>query len=156
MRTLSSRSLLWGLAGSIGLAALYALIVGGASGSLRHLADQAGSDLYLLLPLALGFGLQVALMLELRRRHRLEAVTATAGTAGAGASTAGMVACCAHHVADLAPFLGVSGAATFLIDYRLPFIVGGLGITAIGVAISARRLRQTIRATAPEVSAWAA
>ncbi len=31
MRTLSKRSLLWGLAGSIGLAALYALIVGGAS-----------------------------------------------------------------------------------------------------------------------------
>jgi hypothetical protein len=156
MRALSKRSLLWGLGGSLGLAALYALIVGGASGSLRHLAEQAGSDWYLLLPLALGFGLQLSLRVELRKRHRLHAATATAGTAGAGASTAGMVACCAHHVADLAPFLGASGAATFLIDYRIPFIVGGLGITAIGVAISARRLRQTICATAPEVTAWAA
>jgi hypothetical protein len=156
MRALSKRSLLWGLGGSLGLAALYALIVGGASGSLRHLAEQAGSDWYLLLPLALGFGLQVSLMVELRRRHRLQAATATAGTAGAGASTAGMVACCAHHVADLAPFLGATGAATFLIDYRVPFIVGGLGITAIGVAISERRLHLTIRATAPEVTICAA
>jgi hypothetical protein len=156
MRALSTRSLLFGVGGSLGLATLYAVIVGGASGSLRHLAEQAGSDWYLLLPLALGFGLQVSLIVELRMRHRLQAATATAGTAGAGASTAGMVACCAHHVADLAPFLGATGAATFLIDYRIPFIVGGLGITTIGVAVSARRLRQTIRASAPEFAAWAA
>jgi hypothetical protein len=86
MRTLSNRSLIGGVAGSIGLGALYALIVGGASSSLRHLAEQAASDWYLLLPLALGLGLQVTLMLELSRRHRLQAATATVGTAGAGKS----------------------------------------------------------------------
>lgn len=153
---LSRRSIIWGAVASIGLAAMYALVVGGFSGSLRHLVDQAQADWYLLTPLALGFGLQIALVLELRRRHRLQAATATAGTAGAGASTIGMVACCAHHVADLAPFIGATGAATFLIEYRLPFIVGGLGITALGVVISARRLAKVVNDGRIEASACAA
>ena len=156
MSVLSRRSVFWGVAASIGLASLYALIVGGASRSLRHLLDQAQTDWYLLTPLMLGFGLQIALVLELRRRHRLQAATATAGGAGAGASTVGMVACCAHHVADLAPFIGATGAATFLIEYRLPFIIGGLGITAVGVAVSARRLARVAQAERQETRACVA
>jgi hypothetical protein len=51
-----------------------------------------------------------------------------------------MVACCAHHLADLAPIVGVSGAAAFLTDWRLEFMLAGIAVNAVGVAITGRRL----------------
>jgi hypothetical protein len=54
-----------------------------------------------------------------------------------------MVACCAHHLADLLPFLGASGAAAFLYDYRLAFVLVGVGVNAVGITIAVRRLRRT-------------
>ena len=115
----------------------------GASGSLGHLGGQLRADWYFLVALSSGFGVQVGLMWELRRRHRLMAAAAGAGFAGAGASTLGMIACCAHHVADLVPFLGASAAASFLTAYKVPFIVVGLAVNGVGIAVTARRLRRT-------------
>jgi hypothetical protein len=45
-----------------------------------------------------------------------------------------MVACCAHHVADVLPILGLTAAAAFLAQYRLAFMLIGLGTTMIGIA----------------------
>lgn len=122
---------------------VYMVVVAGASGSWDHFTDQARQDWYYLVLIVGGFGTQIALMSELRRRHRLHHGAAAASGAGAGASTVGMVACCAHHIADLAPFIGATGAAVFLTDYRIPFMVVGIGVNAAGVAIAARRLRRT-------------
>jgi hypothetical protein len=89
-------------------------------------------------------GLFYALFVELRHRKRLhDAATKTATGGGAGASAVGMVACCAHHVADLAPIIGASGLAVFLTDYRISIMVLGIGINAFGVVLAARRLRRT-------------
>jgi len=136
------RSVFVGVLAAVGMGAFYAAVVGGVSGSFEHLVDQVGADWYLLLPISAGFGVQVGLLVELRRRHRMRRDAAAAGAAGAGASTVGMVACCAHHLADLAPFVGATAAATFLYDYRLAFMLGGLGMNGVGVAIGLRRLRQ--------------
>ena len=156
MRRRPSSSIWIGAVAAAALTTFYAAVVWGASGSLSHLLDQVSADWYLLTPLALGFGLQVGMVAELRRRHLLQASGAAAGGAGAGASTLGMVACCAHHVADLAPFIGAAGAATFLTAYRLPFIFVGLAVTAVGIAISARRLAAVTRAARRESETCAA
>ncbi len=137
------RSIRTGAVAAAGLAVFYVAVVAGASGSWTHFADQARQDWYFLVLIVGGFGAQVALMSELRRRHRLHHGVAAASGAGAGASTAGMVACCAHHLADLAPFIGATGVSAFLIDYRIPFMLVGVGINAAGVVIAARRLRHT-------------
>lgn len=105
-----------------------------------HLTGQIIQDWYYLAFLIGGFGTQAALMSELPRRHRLHHGVATASGAGAGASTGGMVACCAHHLADLAPFIGATGAAVFLTDYRIAFMI--LGVNAFGVVIAAQKLRR--------------
>ena len=125
------------------LAVFYVGVVWAGSGSFNHLVDQAGRDWYYLALIMGGFAVQVALVSELRRRHRLQHTAALAGGAGMGASTAGMVACCAHHIAELAPFIGATGAATFLIEHRIPFMIVGIGINIIGVAFAAHRLHQT-------------
>lgn len=132
-----------GLVAALALAGFYVGVVRGASGSWPHLAEQARADWYLLVPIVAGFGVQVALVAELRRRRRLHALAAAAGGAGTGSSAAGMVACCAHHLADLAPFLGLGGAATTLYQWRFWFMLVGLGANLLGVAVAARRLRAT-------------
>ena len=136
------RSLAWGAFASAGLALFYAIVVGLASGSVDHLLEQARGDWYLLAAIVAGFGTQVALTVELRRRHRLSHSALAAGGTGTGASAVGMVACCAHHLAELLPVLGATGAAAFLLDWRVPFMVAGIAINALGIAATARRLRR--------------
>src|SRR6266536_2504516 len=84
---MSARSVRVGVAAAGLLAGVYVAVVGGAS------------------------GLQVALMAELRQRRRQARLAAAATGGAAGTSAVGMVACCAHHVADLAPLAGLTGAA---------------------------------------------
>lgn len=85
-----------------GLALFYIAVVGGLGG-FAHLPRQAWQDAPWLILILVGFGTQVALYIELRRRRRLAAgIGAVAGTGG-GASAVGMVACCAHHLPELAP-----------------------------------------------------
>ena len=136
-----------------GMAAFYAIVVGWASG-IDHLAAQARTDWYYLAAIVAGFGTQVALLAELRARrtaHRLEQV---AGGTGAAASTVGMIACCAHHLADLTIIIGISGAATFLTDRRIEFMLGGIAVNLVGVAIAARRLLHTRPLASKGAPAW--
>ena len=144
-RAFNTRSVRAGEIGALAMAVFYVAVVAGASGSWAHLRDQARTDWAYLLFIIAGFAVQVALLTELRRRHRLNRATASASGAGAGASTIGMVACCAHHLADLLPVLGATGAATFLTDQQTPVMVVGITITAAGVTIAARRLRKLLR-----------
>ena len=139
---IATRSVVAGVLGAIGMIAFYVVVVGGASGSARHVIDQTSSDWYLLALVIGGFGVQVALVSELHRRYRRQAAVAAAGTAGMGASSVGMVACCAHHLAELLPFLGAAGIAAFLYDYRVAFVLMGVGVNAAGIVIAIHRLRR--------------
>lgn len=132
-------------AGAVGAAALglfYAVVVG-AAGGIEHLGRQTVDDWPWLVVILAGFGTQIALYVELRHRHRLMVASKAAAGSGAGASAVGMVACCAHHVADLAPIIGASGAAVFLTDYRIPIMAAGIGINAVGVFVAAHRLHRS-------------
>lgn len=135
------RSVRGGMMASAVLATFYVAVVWGASRSFGHLIEQIARDWHLLIPIIVGFGVQVGLVVELRRRHQMRGTAAAAGAAGAGSSTVGMIACCAHHIADLAPFIGATGAAAFLTDYRIAFMVGGLGVNSVGIGVAWRRLR---------------
>jgi hypothetical protein len=46
-----------------------------------------------------------------------------------------MVACCAHHVTDLLPILGISAAAAFLARYQSALMLVGLFTTYLGASI---------------------
>ncbi|WP_143591604.1 hypothetical protein [Thermoactinospora rubra] len=142
MNRLSRTSVRAGAVAAGLLAAFYAVVVG-IAGGLEHLADQTATDWPWLTLIIGGFGTQVALLAELRRRHRLLAAAGGVAGTGAGASAAGMVACCAHHLADLAPIAAASGAAVFLTEFRLPIMIIGILVNALGVAVAFRRLRRT-------------
>lgn len=138
---LHGRAVAAGGIGAVAMAAFYTAVVWGASGSFSHLSDQVRTDWYLLVFIVAGFAIQVAFFTELRHVHRMHQIERTAGGAGAGASTVGMVACCSHHLADLIPLLGATGAAAFLYDKRVAFMLFGLAVNALAVTIAYRRLR---------------
>ena len=46
-----------------------------------------------------------------------------------------MVACCAHHLSDILPLLGLSGMAIFLVRYQLFFIIIGVLSNVVGITI---------------------
>ncbi len=133
--------ILMGFAGALALFMLYMTIVTLAQG-WQHAIELVGQDAWLVLPIMAGFGTQVGLYTYLRGvlRQRSRASKAMMG-AGGGTSTAAMVACCMHHVADLLPLVGLSAAASFLAAYKIPFMLVGLAMNAIGIVVVLRTIR---------------
>lgn len=127
-----------GLVGSIFLTGLYLGIVSWAE-SPEHAIDFLWQDRWIVFPILLGFGLQVALYVILKKRLFIPVSSAGPSgmmTSASGAtSTIAMAACCAHHITDVLPLVGLTAAATLLAEYRTAFMLIGLGTTLIGIAV---------------------
>lgn len=129
-----------GLAAIALLLALYMTLVGLAQG-WSQAVQLLRQDAYLVAPITLSFGVQVGLYAYLRAIIRARSRSGGAMTGASGAtSTAAMAACCAHRVADLLPFLGLSAAAGFLAAYKVPFMVISLAVSLFGIALILRRI----------------
>ncbi len=123
-----------GILGSLILLVLYFGILTIAN-SFAHAIDQFVKMWYWISLLSVGFGTQVGLYFYIRiaMRNKMAAgVTAEVATAG-GITTTSMIACCAHHVVDVIPILGVSAAALFLAKYQLFFIIVGVLSNIVGI-----------------------
>ena len=132
---------LMGSFGALTLFALYLTIVTLAQG-WQHAIELFRQDAWLVIPIVTGFGVQVGLYTYLRGvlRQGSRASKMLMGSGG-GTSTAAMVACCAHHVADVLPLLGLSAAASFLAAYKIPFMLIGLAMNIVGIVVIVRAIR---------------
>jgi len=127
-----------GLAGSVFLTGLYLGLVSWAE-SFQHALQYFWQDRWIVIPIILGFGIQTGLYVILKKRLFVPVSNTgpsgvLTGTSGA-TSTMAMVACCAHHVTDVLPILGLTAAATFLAQYRTAFMLIGLGMTLLGISV---------------------
>lgn len=127
-----------GIAGAFLLTGLYFGIVSLAE-SPQHAVELFWEQRWIVIPIIIGFGIQMAFYTILKKRlfvpsSRSGPSGALAGAGGA-TSTAAMVACCAHHVTDVLPILGLTAAATFLAEYQTAFMMVGLGTTYTGIAV---------------------
>jgi hypothetical protein len=132
-----------GLLGTVFLTGLYFGIVSWAE-SPQHAAEFFWQDRWIVIPIIIGFGVQVGLYTILMKRLYIGPGTSDAihtgpsavmTGAGGTTSTVAMVACCAHHVTDVLPILGLTAAATFLAQYRTAFMLAGLGTTLTGIVV---------------------
>ena len=129
-----------GLLGALALVTLYLGIVTWAQGT-DHALELLWSDRLFVGLISAGFGTQVGLFTYLRLLQRAMArESAVLGVAGTATSSISMVACCAHHVADVLPILGLSGAAVFLVEFRTPLMLLGLATNLVGIAVMLRLL----------------
>ncbi len=126
--------------------------------SPAHALDLFWDDRAFVIPIMLGFGVQVGLYVLLKAGLYLPASAGVATTvAGGGMSTVAMVACCAHHVADVLPLVGLTAAAAFLANWKIPFMIIGLLTNLIGIAVMLRviykeRRRAVAHAVVPETA----
>ncbi len=101
-----------------------------------HALEQTAELWYWVLALAGGFGIQAGLFSFVRQSIRERRAATTGSVAASGGISAGsMAACCAHHLSDILPLLGLSGVAIFLTQYQLFFIVVGVVSNIIGITI---------------------
>lgn len=136
------KRILWPLsAGLLGMHLMTAIYFGLISWaeSPQHAIDLLYQERWLIIPLNIGFGFQLALYTMIKKRlfiSKSEVVhSATIAGTGGATSTAAMVACCAHHVADVFPILGITFAATFLARYQRTFMQAALLITVAGIIL---------------------
>ena len=145
--SIAPRSIAIGLVGAGALLGLYLGIISLAQG-VEHALEQFTTDAVFVSLIAAGFGTQIALFAELRTVDRLHRASAAVTAAGTGTSTAAMLACCAHHLVDLLPLVGLSAAAVFLNAYKTPLFLVGIGMNIIGIVVIARQLQRARRACA--------
>lgn len=119
----------------------------------QHTLEQTASLWYWMLLLASSFGIQAGLFSFIRQglRERRAAATASVATSG-GISAGSMAACCAHHLSDVLPLIGLAGLTAFLVKYQLFFIILGVLSNVVGITI----MMETIQhyGLCPWVARW--
>ncbi len=138
-RHLPVQPVLWGAVAAAGLLLFYLGLITLAQG-WAHALEQLSEDRWFVGAIAAGFGTQIGLFTYLRGLH----ARATAGgvAASTGTSAAAMLACCAHHVTDILPIIGLSGAAVFLNVYKTPLLWLGIGMNLAGIGYMLWQIRR--------------
>ncbi|MBI2859580.1 MAG: hypothetical protein HYX90_10920 [Chloroflexi bacterium] len=129
------RHLLTGIIAGILLLAVYAGLLTLGQG-WQHLLGQTSQQWYWIAALVLGFGTQAGLFSFIRQSMKARRASANASLATSGGVSSGsMVACCAHHVSDVLPLVGLAGLAAFVVKFQPFFIVLGVLSNAFGIAV---------------------
>ncbi len=129
------RHIIIGFGAGVLLLLFYAGVVTLAQGA-QHMLEQTIKLWYWLAMLVVGFGIQAGLFSFIRQALRERRASATASVAASGGVSAGsMVACCAHHLGDILPLIGVAGLTAFLVKYQSFFIILGVLSNIVGITI---------------------
>lgn len=134
-----ARSFFWGGLASLFLLGLYFTVLTAVSG-FGFAKDQFAGYWYFIVPLSLGFGIQVGLYTYLRAlvasgRHIGEVLGVTGTT-----STAAMISCCTHYLANILPILGTVGVVTFVSQYQTQLFWVGIIFNVVGITYISRRI----------------
>lgn len=130
---------LYGVAAMLALLALYFGTLGLLSG-WEFTRAEFSRYWFFLVPLAAGFGAQVALFARLRAIADAGRDAGTVVAASGTTSTAAMVSCCAHYLANVAPVLGATGLVAFAAQFQVELFWVGLAFSAAGIAFVGTRL----------------
>lgn len=127
------------IVGILGLSAFYYLLLFVISGNPNHPFNQFSLLQPWMSLLIIGFGIQTGLFWLLRKgyhfsiyeKHDVQMATGTS----IAVSGMAMMACCAHHLVDLLPILGLSAAALFLSEYQEQLLIFGITANLIGISM---------------------
>lgn len=117
--------------GASGLLLAFYVIVASLLGGFSFALDNFVKLWYWMIPLVVGFGIQIGMFFYVKGEMHKKATAQAA--ASSGISTTSMVACCAHHIADIAPFLGITAIGLFLTKYQSTFLLMGILSNILGI-----------------------
>ena len=130
-----------GLAASTLLLAFY-FIVASLLGGISFALDNFVKLWYWMIPLVAGFGIQIGMFFYVKEQMHKKATGTAAASSGISATS--MVACCAHHIADIAPFLGITALGLFLTKYQSTFLLMGVFSNILGITYMASLINTSI------------
>lgn len=133
-----------GLLATLILLGVYFLIVSLISG-WSFAVGQFSRFWYFIASLAIGFGVQVGLYSYLKKLihngNTSGRVVAVAGTT----STASMISCCAHYLANVIPILSATGLATVVSQYQVRFFWVGIVFNFAGIGYISSQINKYSR-----------
>ncbi|MBI2617767.1 hypothetical protein HYW55_06550 [Candidatus Gottesmanbacteria bacterium] len=132
-------STLTGIGAATVLFGFYLLLMRVLTGSFDASWTQFTTLWYFMIPLIVGFGIQVGLYRHLREHLRTS--NKRMMTFSSTTSTVSMVACCAHHLTDILPFLGIAIFSTLLIQFQKPILIIGIVSNVFGIFLLVRHIR---------------
>jgi Cu+-exporting ATPase len=135
------RPILIGLTAAVLLLAVYFAVLTLVSGREFTLA-QFGRFRYFMLALAAGFGIQIGLYTHLRIITRHTDGSGKVVAVSGGTSTAAMISCCTHYLANVVPVLGATGLVALVAQYQTELFWAGLLFNAAGVVYIGRKAVQ--------------
>lgn len=138
------RPVLYAVTASALLLGVYALVLVLVSGG-EFLRAQFAQYWYFVLALAAGFGAQVGLYTRLRRVTRHDRASGKVVAVSGGTSTAAMISCCAHYVANVLPVLGATGVVALVAQYQTELFWVGLAFSLTGIVYVGRKLAAATR-----------
>ncbi len=135
MTKIPKKPITWGVVGTVILMAAF-LILLTLLNSFDHALDEFFRLWYWMIPLSAGFGLQIGLFSHVRQMHKSATVAGVAASGSVSASS--MAACCAHHVSDVLPFIGIAGITFFINKYQTVFLMTGFFSSIMGTLMMLR------------------
>ena len=135
-----TKSIVVGFLGSIALLVLYFVLMLLGKNSFSAAIEQLSTLALWIIPLITTFGIEIGLFTYIKSMHQVSGKsTAVSGTT----SGVAMVACCAHHITDILPLVGLSVFATFLTTYQPWFLALGIGSNIIAIVLLLRQFSWT-------------
>lgn len=131
-------SMLKGVAAAILLLSLYFTVITLVSG-WDFARDQFSKFWYFVVTLAVGFGTQIGLYSYLKTsisQTNSGRILAISGTT----STAVMISCCSHYLANILPVLGAAGIVTFVSLYQIELFWVGIVFNLMGIIYMLRKI----------------
>ena len=86
-------------------------------------------------------GVQIALYAHMKQSVMVSGIVPAVSTSG-GISTTSMIACCAHHLSDVLPLIGLSAAAIFLTKYQTLFFIVGILSNLVGITLMLKAIQE--------------
>ena len=132
-------AILLGVIGMTSLLGVYFVVLTAVSG-WEFTLNQFVDFWYFIASLATGFGIQLGLYSYLRSAvqgmNMSGKIVAVSGTT----STAAMISCCAHYLANILPVLGATGAIALIAQYQIELFWFGLACNLAAIAYMGTRV----------------
>ena len=138
-KPVAKKAILNGLLGSSALFIFYYLVLLLVTKDPSHPFTQLKLYQPWMTILIFGFGLQISLYSLLKNNVQVilnpgeQSEAKIMAGSSAAVSGISMAACCAHHLADLIPILGIYGAALFLTEYQKELLILGVIANTLGL-----------------------
>ena len=107
--------------------------------------EQFATYWHFIVPLAVGFGVQVGLYTYLRRLTRHDKAAGKVAAVSGGTSTAAMISCCTHYLANVVPILGATGLLALVGQYQVELFWVVLAFNLAGVLYIGSKVVQASR-----------